>query len=362
MAEPLKNMFNIKFFEHLAEEFSRVHIHFKPEKFVIDMMENIAPLSLNERMRKTSIVLKTQLPLDYKKSMGIMIQVIPKLKKGYTSLVFPDFVGLYGHNDFILSMEALKYFTQFGSSEFAIREFLRRDFKKTINIMDNWAADKNYHVRRLASEGSRPRLPWSFKLDEVIKNPGITQSILEKLKADDDKYVMKSVANHLNDISKDNVSYLLNILRTWDKTNPNTLWIIKHASRTLIKKGNSKALLIFDFKKNIKINVINFKLNKSRIYLGEYLQFEFSVVSRKLLMQKLVIDFAIHYLKKSGELSAKVFKLKQVDLLSKQTIFVSKKIFFKDFTTRKHYFGIHRIEILINGKSFDTANFELLSN
>lgn len=359
MADALKEMFNKKFYEQLAQEFNKVDKIFHPEKFVKDVTKNIEQYSLNERMRNTSIVLKNYLPYDYKKSLELLFKVIPNIKRDYTSLIFPDFVGLYGHNDFNISMEALKHFTQFGSSEFAIREFLKRDFNKTIKVMNVWAEDKNHHVRRLASEGCRPRLPWSFKLDEVIKNPKTTLSILEKLNADEELYVRKSVANHLNDISKDNTDWMLQILNGWDKSNQNTYWIIKHASRTLIKKGNIQSLSLFDFEKNAKVNVANFKLNNSKLNLGEVLQFDFDVISEKSKAQKLVIDFAVHYVKKSGERSAKVFKLKEIDLKPKQTISISKKHRFQDFSTRKHYSGKHIIEILINGVSVHKKQFEL---
>ncbi|MDP1746647.1 MAG: DNA alkylation repair protein [Bacteroidota bacterium] len=359
MADALKEMFNKKFYEQFAQEFNKVDKNFHPEKFVKDVTKNIEQYSLNERMRNTSIVLKNYLPSDYKKSIELLFKVIPNIKRDYTSLIFSDFVGLYGHNDFNNSMEALNYFTQFGSSEFAIREFLKRDFNKTIKVMNAWAENENHHVRRLASEGCRPRLPWSFKLDEVIKNPKVTLSILEKLNADEELYVRKSVANHLNDISKDNTDWMLQILNGWDKTNANTYWIIKHASRTLIKKGNIQSLSLFDFEKNAKVNVANFKLNKSKLKLGEILQFDFDVISEKSKSQKLVIDFAVHYVKKSGERSAKVFKLKESDLKPKQTISISKKHRFQDFSTRKHYSGKHIIEILINGISVHKKQFEL---
>lgn len=359
MADALKEMFNKKFYEQFAQEFNKIDKNFHPEKFIKDVTKNSEHLSLNERMRNTSIVLKNYLPSDYKKSLELLFKVIPNIKRDYTSLVFPDFVGLYGHNDFNNSMEALKYFTQFGSSEFAIREFLKRDFDKTIKVMNDWAEDKNHHVRRLASEGCRPRLPWSFKLDEVIKNPKVTLSILEKLNSDEELYVRKSVANHLNDISKDNTDWMLQILNGWDKNNANTYWIIKHASRTLIKKGNIQSLSLFDFEKNVKVNVAEFKLNKTKLKLGEVLQFDFDVISEKSKSQKLVIDFAVHYVKKSGERSAKVFKLKEIDLKPKQTISISKKHRFQDFSTRKHYSGKHIIEILINGISVHKKQFEL---
>ncbi len=357
--EPLKEMFNKRFYTQFAAEFKRVDKNFKSDQFIKEMLLGIEPLSLNERMRKTSHTLKNYLPPDYKKTITIMRQVIQNTPRGYTNLVFPDFVSIYGHDDVDTSLDALKHFTQFGSSEFGIREFLKRDFNKIIKVMNAWAKDKNAHVRRLASEGSRPRLPWSFKLDEVIKNPKSTQSILEALKADDELYVRKSVANHLNDHSKDNTDFMLQVLKAWDKKHPHTAWIVKHASRSLIKKGNANSLALFDFEKDPKIRIQNFKILKPKINLGQNLEFAFELVSEKTKTQKLVVDYIIHYRKKGKELSPKVFKLKEIDLNAKETISISKKQMMKDFTTRKHFAGEHFLEIQVNGKVYSKLKFSL---
>ncbi|MEO6305220.1 MAG: DNA alkylation repair protein [Bacteroidia bacterium] len=357
--EPLKEMFNKQFYQHFASEFNKADKTFNATAFVKEMLTGIEPLSLNERMRKTSLTLKKYLPPDYKKSIAIMRKVIPHTRGGYTNLVFPDFVGLYGHDDITTSLEALKYFTTFGSSEFAIREFLKRDFKTTIKVMQAWAKDKDPSVRRLASEGSRPRLPWSFKLDEVIKNPKSTQSILETLRSDEELYVKKSVANHLNDLSKDNTEHMLQLVKSWDKTNAHTAWIIKHASRTLIKKGNANSLAIFDFEKDPKIKIQNFKILAPKIKLGQNLAFEFELASEKNKDQKLVVDYIIHYQKKGKELSEKVFKLKELVLKPKEKIQITKKQMIKDFTTRKHFAGEHFLEIQVNGKVLAKLKFNL---
>ncbi len=359
MADALKDMFNKKFYEQLALEFNKVDKQFHPTKFTQDVLKGIDELSLNQRMRNTSVVLKKHLPSDYKKAIEVMNEVVPHFKSHYTSFLFPDFVGLYGHNDFNTSIQALKYYTQFSSSEFAIREFLKRDFNKTIKIMYKWAEDKNHHVRRLASEGSRPRLPWSFNLVEIAKNPEFTKPILETLKQDKELYVKKSVANHLNDFSRINPDWMLKFINTWDKKNADTAWIIKHASRTLIKKGHPESLAVFDFEKNAKIQLNNLKLNKSKIKLGESLEFSLDLISEKTKSQKLVVDYAIHYCKKSGELSPKVFKLKELNLKPKEEVNISKKHPFKDFSTRKHYAGKHILELMINGKSMQKIEFYL---
>lgn len=359
--EPLKEMFNRNFYKHFAEEFSKADKNFHPDKFVKEVTTGFDEMSLNQRMRNTSVVLHKHLPYSYKKQIEICRKVVPTAQRGYVSLVFPDFVGLFGRQDFDTSLDALKYFTSFGSSEFAIREFLRLDFKRTIKVMEKWATDKDHHVRRLSSEGSRARLPWSFKLDEVIKNPRSTLAILEKLKADEELYVKKSVANHLNDLSKDNADTMLSIVKAWDKTNTHTAWIVKHASRSLIKKGNAESLSIFDFEKNVKVRVENFKVNKSKFILGDTLAFEFDIISEKKTQQKLVVDYVIHYVKKGGELSPKVFKLKELSLLPGKTEHITKQQVLKDFTTRKHHPGKHKVEVMVNGKVMYGKEFVLLT-
>ncbi|MFI5203349.1 MAG: DNA alkylation repair protein [Flavobacteriales bacterium] len=361
METTLKDLFfNPKFYKTLSAEIKKVHSSFPENTFYKDSVDGIKNLSLNQRMRQTSVTLKKYLPTDYKKSLAIMFRVIPEINGSYANLVFPDFVSQYGHNHFEASMEALHFFTQYGSSEFAIREFLKRDFQKTLAVMKNWAGDKNHHVRRLASEGSRPRLPWSFKLDEVVKNPKHTLPILEKLKTDEELYVRKSVANHLNDFSKDHPALLIDTLKNWNLDNQHTAWIVKHACRTLIKKGDSKALSIFAFEKNTKVSIQKFKLESANIKIGKTLEFSFQVVSEKNKSQKLAIDFTIYYRKKLGELSPKVFKLKELTLGPGETISIRKTHRLQDFTTRKHYPGTHKLVITINGKSLAEKKFELL--
>lgn len=357
--EPLKELFNRAFYEQFADAFTNVHSGFERNQFVKDVTKNFEPLSLNERMRNTSAVLQKHLPADYEKALEIMYATIPTLSRGYTTLVFPDFVSQFGLQHQQLSLEALKYFTRFGSSEFAIRVFLKHDFENTLARMIEWAGDESHHVRRLASEGSRPRLPWSFKLPQVIENPRVTQPILEQLKADSELYVRKSVANHLNDFSKDNPDYMLDLVGSWDRSHPHTAWIVKHGTRTLIKKGNAASMAVFGFEKDVKLRVENFRIVSPDLKLGEVLDFSFDLVSEKQTSQKLVVDYIIHYRKRAGDLSPKVFKLKDVQLEPGKTITFSKKQRIQDFTTRKHYAGEHLLEIQVNGVVMAKEGFML---
>lgn len=359
MAEQLKEMFNESFYIKLAQELKKVDKDFKVEQFKKAVTKDLYALSLNQRLRNTSIVLKQFMPNDYKKTLHAFYDVIPHLKQGYTTLIFPDFVGLYGHEHYNLSLEALKYFTRFGTSEFAIREFLKNDFQRTIKVMEKWTQDDNIHVRRLASEGSRPRLPWSFKLNEVIHNPSKTRAILDALKADGELYVKKSVANHLNDISKDNPTFMLSLLKSWDKTNSHTLWISKHASRTLIKKGDKNTLKLFNFNNKIEVKTSCINIHNSNLKLGDSLKFDFTITSSAKKSQNLVIDYKLYYCKKDGKLVPKVFKLKEVVLKPGEILKINKNQEIKDFSTRKHYPGKHKIELLINGNKVGESEFNL---
>ncbi len=359
--DALKEMFNKGFYELLARQIRNVEPDFSHKLFIKDVCFDLAQRSLNERLRYTSVILNKYLPHQYPKNLNLLKSVIPHMPGSYTNLLFPDYVAQFGQHDFDTSLEALKHFTQFGSSEFAIRVFLKKDFKRTIKVMEKWSKDHNHHVRRLASEGSRPRLPWSFKLDAVIQDPSLTSNILNNLKADSVLYVRKSVANHLNDISKEHPDYMLNLVQKWDVSNAHSAWIIKHASRTLIKKGHAGSLAVFNFEKNPKLKVKALKLQSNQIKLGEYLCFEFDIVSEKNKNQKLVVDYLIHYRKKSGELSPKVFKLKEVDLGAQQNMHFAKKQLIKDFTTRKHYPGKHLLEIQVNGQRLLSSAFEIIA-
>jgi 3-methyladenine DNA glycosylase AlkC len=360
MAEPLKEMFARAYFERLAQEVQVSAPQVKRTTLVKDLLSGNEGRELNARMRHASNTLRKHLPPEFRKAVDVLKDVATRMPKGYTALLYPDFVGQFGHQVPSFSLDALKYFTRFGSSEFAVREFFRRDAQGTLKVMRTWAEDDDEHVRRLASEGSRPRLPWSFRLDAVLKDPRLTTPILERLRADDSLYVRKSVANHLNDFSKDHPAYMIDMLRSWDRKHPHTAWIAKHACRTLIKAGDPAALALFAFDTRVKVCVEDLTLASQRIKLGDTLEFSFTVVSEAARSQQLVIDYAIHYRKASGGTSKKVFKLKEVELGPRASHRITKRQRIVDFSTRKHYPGEHMVEVLVNGISQAQASFDLV--
>jgi 3-methyladenine DNA glycosylase AlkC len=243
-APALKEMFNAARFRAIAKEVTALYPRFDTNSFLARSLAGLDHLTLTQRLRRMTACLRTTLPPNYRRALGILNRLAPRIDRGFTTLFLPDFVGLYGLDDFETSMEALRYFTTFGSSEFAVREFLRRDLARTLTVMETWSRDPDEDVRRLASEGCRPRLPWSFRLDALTADPSPVIPILENLRDDPSLYVRKSVANHLNDIAKDHPSWVLDRMERWPLESPRTAWIAKRALRTLIKKGDRRALAV----------------------------------------------------------------------------------------------------------------------
>jgi 3-methyladenine DNA glycosylase AlkC len=358
--EPLKDQFfNPDFYKKLTKDLSEIYPKLDSETFLKAIQKDFQQLELMERLELISDTLKSHLPENYPKTLEILYELAPKIN-GFAGMALPNFIQKFGLEHFDLSLQALKYLTAFSSSEFAVRVYLKADFQKTIRKMEKWAMDENVHVRRLASEGSRPRLPWSFKLDEVINNPKNTARILDTLKSDPELYVKKSVGNHLNDISKDHAEYMLDTVSRWDLENDHSNWIVKRAIRTLVKAGHPKAFALLGFDKKPDFEIKDFILKNAKIKLGEELVFSFDILSSSNRRQKINIDYVVHYQKKNGELSPKVFKLKEMELNGNQKVNIAKKHRFENFTTRKHYYGPHQIQLSVNGSLQDFFNFELI--
>src|SRR5580698_4521319 len=175
----LKEIFDEPRFRNVALHVTAIYAKFNTRKFLGIALAGLDELSLMQRLRRMTQALHASLPPDYRQALEILRALATRIEPGFSTLVLPDYVGQYGRHDFDVSMEALKYFTGFGSSEFAVREFLRDDLKRTLAVMEAWSRDPGDAVRRLASEGSRPRLPWSFRLDAIVADPSLTAPILE---------------------------------------------------------------------------------------------------------------------------------------------------------------------------------------
>jgi 3-methyladenine DNA glycosylase AlkC len=356
----LKEIFNAERLKHIATEMTAVYPAFNAKAFLKMANEGLAELSIMQRMARVSECLHAVLPLGYEESLDVLRALAPRLNSGFVSISLPNYVAMYGAHDFEQSMEALKFFTSFGSSEFAIRHFLRSDLERSLALMQVWSRDENEHVRRLASEGSRPRLPWSFRLEPIQADPTLAAAILDNLKADESLYVRKSVANHLNDITKDHPDWVLDLIEGWSLENKHTAWIAKHALRSLIKQGNQRALAVIGAGGKPEVEMIDVKVEPKVIRLGEKISLSFTVKSTVPDSQRLVIDYAIDYVKANGSTSAKVFKLKALTLPGHASELVSRGQQIKELTTRRHYAGAHAVHIMVNGERLASTSFEIL--
>ena len=340
----------------LANELSH-HVSVDKEKFVNELINQFPNLGLLERNAACVSSMHKILPKEFEQTIDIIISISPKITS-FANIMFPEYVSTYGL-DSTLSLGALKRLTQYSSSEFAIRHFLRKDFEGTLKTMITWADDENEHIRRLASEGCRHRLPWSFKLPNIEENPYLTLPILEKLKADKSVYVRKSVANHLNDSSRTKPKFIIETLSRWNLNDKNTKWIANRAMRNLIKKGDKEALSLKGYNAKPAITISKIRFSNTIINIGEFLEINVEITSILENEQALLIDYIVHYQKHNGSIKPKVFKLKEVKLSGFKKIKISKKHSFKEMTTRIHYPGKHFVEIIVNGLSFGHQEFNL---
>ncbi len=258
---PLKLVLDKEVVHQLAINLQLVHPSFQKSNFVKDCMEEIDPLTLTERGKHIADVLSNYLPKRYSNAIAILLKSLtPPLEATEGNGLAPmfymphcNFISKYGldsaHNNgedpFEISMQAQYEFTKRFTCEFSIRSFIVDQQERTMEVLYSWMKDPNPHVRRLCSEGTRPRLPWATKIDAFVKDPTPSLKILEELKNDPDLYVRRSVANHVGDIAKDHIELALELCESWLKDASKELkWVIRHALRNPAKKGNEKAIAV----------------------------------------------------------------------------------------------------------------------
>lgn len=358
MAELLKNHIDTFFIRSLANAIAKNDKNFSARKFQSRIFDKTWPnKELKQRIRHVSQTLDETLSGSYSQKINTLQSVAPSFR-GLGGLIFPDFVEIYGQKDFAISLNALQFFTSFSSSEFAIRPFIKAHPTLLMKTLLQWSKNSNDHVRRLASEGCRPRLPWSFPLNEFKKNPQPVLKILMQLKNDPSLYVRKSVANNLNDISKDHPQLVLDLAQKWIGQSTETDWILKHALRTLLKKGNQQALSLFGVGKikNVQTTALNFSQKIFKI--GTHLEFSTQIHNKNRKNVSLRIEYAIHFRNQKGTTSKKVFKLSEKICTPGNHIF-KRRHSLRQMTTRKHHPGSHKMDIIINGETQLSHKFML---
>lgn len=355
----LKDWFDEGRYRNLAALFQAAALKFDAKRFLSHTLPGLEERSLMQRLHQTSLALDSALPGSFRQKTAVLHTIAPQVGHEFVAIFLSDFVATFGLEDPGFSLESLRRFTRFGSAEFAVRPFLQRDLEGTLRVIKGWTADSCEHVRRLASEGSRPRLPWGLRLQALVIDPSPTAPILEALRDDPSLYVRKSVANHLNDVTKDHPEWVLDRLEAWRlEASAERRWIAKHACRTLIKRGHARALSLFGFGAKPAVQV-GLAVKPARLCLGESLSLSARLVSTTNRTQRLAIDYVVHYVRAGGATSAKVFKWSEVELPAGGEVTLVKKQTLRDFTTRRHYPGRHRVELQVNGHRLAEAAFDL---
>ncbi|BDS12873.1 DNA alkylation repair protein [Aureispira anguillae] len=355
----------------IGQSIKKVWKPFERERFESKVSPKLASLAFKERANLIAQELHEFLPTDFAEGGQILLDAFgdelgsSETAKDNVFLYMPYgvYVSWYGleEKDFELATQFLYEMTKRFSAEFAIRPFLEKYPSRMLKKMEQWVKDDNQHVRRLVSEGTRPRLPWAPRVTVYDDNYSVIIALLATLRNDPELYVRRSVANHLNDLTKDRKELVIQTLEKWNKkTTAQIEWITKHALRTLVKAGNSNALKLLGFSDSPQVEIGNFKVHQNELKLGEKLEFSFEINSKTSELQPLIVDYIIYFKKANGMQSPKVFKLKILDLAGNKSIKIQKKQLFKHFSTRILYEGEHAVELQINGQSYGRKAFELV--
>ncbi len=369
MAEPLKNQYGVEIPAQIADMLGAVYPRFNKEGFVASALVGYEEATLTGRGWKMAEAMRAHLPQDYKKAAEIILSSLGGKLEGTENLgmsVFlylphTFFVSKYGLDDFELSMHAQYELTQRFSAEFSIRTFLMQHTQKTLEVLEWWTQDASPHVRRLVSEGTRPRLPWAQRLPMFQKDPAPILRLLELLKDDKELYVRRSVANNLNDIGKDNPDILSTVAKNW-LANPTKEreWLVKHALRSAVKRGESGALEALGVDRNVAVELSNINISPSVVPIGASVNISFDLKNLSKKPENMEVDCKVHFVKANGKTSPKVFKLKRFEIAPNQSVSIGKSISLAEMTTRKHYAGVHAVDAVINGNVQKLGEFELI--
>lgn len=370
MAEPLRNHFDERIPRTIASRIAIVWPEFPADRFIADALDGYELLGLMDRGRHIARVLRRHLPEDYAEALEILLRSVgdrPVRSEGdggmasFLYLPHVCFVAEFGLDDFRRSMDALYVLTQRFTGEFAIRPFIEHHERESLAVLRKWASDPDPHVRRLVSEGTRPRLPWAARLRRFQEDPAPVLDLLEMLRDDPELYVRRSVANNLNDIGKDHPDVLIEVARRWmEGASEERRALVRHALRSLVKRGDPDALRILGFGDAADFAIADVRIAPEEVPAGGRVSISFNVRGTGPRARRLLVDLRVHYVKASGRASPRVFKLKSVELEPGGVASFRKSLSLADLTTRRHYAGRHRVEALVNGQAVPLGSFVLL--
>ena len=378
MAESFKNMFDEQFFDRFTKDLQLVIHDFDVCKFVSQIMDDEwENRKYKQRIMHITAVLKKFLPVNYKEAIAKILELLDYVKNmlpdfskiddnnfGLLTLeygaILDNYIEQYGIDDYETSIKAIEKITQFTSCEFVTHPFIVKYKDKMMKQMLVWSKHEHWGVRRLASEGCRPRLPWAMALPNLKENPAPIIPILENLKNDPSRFVRLSVANNLNDIAKDNPETVINLAKRWKGESEEVDWVIKHGCRTLLKQGNPEVMRLFGFDSIENIGIEKFQILTPKVKLGDSLEFSFNLLNSNNEKNKIRLEYGVYYQKANGTLAKKVHKISEKEYTGNSVTQITRKHSFRVVTTRKFHFGLHQVAVLINGNEFEKHDFELI--
>ena len=375
MAEPFKNLINSALVEACGLHLCRRWPAFDRPAFERQALDGLAGLEMKARAMQVADALEATLPADFDRAAGIIESALAPAANddrlgfqtsadglaGWIGWPLGEFIARRGLADPERALLALHALTQRFTAEFAIRPFLVQRLEPTLTALGRWQYDPSPHVRRLVSEGSRPRLPWGLRIQRLVRDPSPTLPLLLTLQDDASEYVRRSVANHFNDIAKDHPAVVVEWLQAHlpDAT-PERRALLRHASRTLVKQGDARVLKAWGLGNTLRGSV-DFLLTPASVRIGGKLQLVLDLASTSAQPQALAIDYVVHHVKANGSTSPKVFKGWKCVLGAHIGCRLQKSHSLKPVTTRVLYPGVHRIDIQVNGKCVASAAFTLHS-
>lgn len=365
----LKDHFGMPEIRRIAEQIRGVFPAFPTRRFEAAIAKELGALELMARGRLACAALRDCLPQDPATAIDILARSLgEELERTegngmapFLYLPHSFFIATFGLDDFEVSMRAQHELTRRFTAEFSMRPFLERHPERTLARLREWTRDPNVHVRRLVSEGTRPRLPWAPRLDAFIADPMPVLGLLELLKDDPEEYVRRSVANSLNDIGKDHPELLVATARRWlADASEQRRRLVRHALRTAVKRGDLQALELLGFGKPPDVRIARTEIHPRRPRIGGSVFVGAELVGTGRGVQQINADVRIHFVKANGTTRVKIFKLASFELGRGLSVRIGKKISLADMTTRRHHPGRHAVELLVNGRVLPLGEFRLV--
>ena len=348
--------------EDIATRLALVESDFDPEGFVADLMAALPELELKPRIEAIARRIAAGLPDNYPTALEAVVAVAraePPIA-GFAAWPLCTFVEIFGVDDPDVSLPAMEHLTKRASCEFAIRPFLQAHWDVAYARLVEFTANEDEAVRRLPSEGTRPRLPWGMRVPRLLEDPGPGLDLIARLRNDQSETVRRSVANHLNDVAKDHLDLVVATAREWVAADPPVeRRMLAHALRTLVKAGNPGALEVLGFTTEASLDVIGFSVTPDVVAMGDHITLEAQLRSTAAADQHLVVDFVIHHVNASGSTSPKVFKWKTVTIAPGETLALRKRRMIQQASTRTYRAGTHRVELQVAGTVMAEAAFEV---